>query len=44
MLPYRHYHASMSADEREAVQRDWSLGRVQVSYAHCVYAHHLLHC
>eukprot|EP00955_Chlamydomonas_euryale_P066110 359453-Chlamydomonas_euryale.AAC.3 len=29
-LKIKHYHASMSAEEREAVQREWSLGRVQV--------------
>jgi len=29
----RHYHASLSPDEREEVQRQWSLDRVQVSTA-----------
>lgn len=26
----RHYHAAMQPEEREAVQRDWSMGKVQV--------------
>ena len=29
-LILRHYHANMGAEEREGVQRDWSMGRVQV--------------
>ncbi len=29
----RHYHASLSGEERECVQRDWSSDRVQVIVA-----------
>ncbi|GAX85687.1 hypothetical protein CEUSTIGMA_g13102.t1 [Chlamydomonas eustigma] len=32
-LLVRHYHASMSAEDRERVQRDWSMGHVQVIVA-----------
>ena len=33
----RHYHAGLSAEERESVQREWSMDKVQVRN----YTHHL---
>jgi superfamily II helicase len=33
MLVCRHYHANLGPDEREHVQREWSLDRVQVIVA-----------
>lgn len=29
-VAFRHYHASMSVEERERTQYDWSRGRVQI--------------